>query len=76
MTEVTRFVTRRSGVALVNERLGIPVKKSAVDKARANGLGPKPVARHGKQEIYTEEEFVSWARAQLKPIAERNGGVR
>jgi hypothetical protein len=60
MTEV-KYVTRRSGVKLVNERHGIPLKKSRVDKASSLGRGPKAIAHYGPTELYLEEEFVRWA---------------
>lgn len=68
MTEV-KYVTRKTGVQLVNERYGIPLKKSRVDKDVALGVGPTPAANYGPTELYTEEEFVRWALGRLKSIA-------
>jgi hypothetical protein len=65
-----RYVTRREGVKLVNETLGIPLTKSVVDKDAHLGRGPKPAAFYGPKHLYTPEEFLRYARGRIVKSAD------
>jgi hypothetical protein len=62
------LVTRRGGVELSRSAEGIPLTKSRVDKDCMRGVGPKPAARFGRTELYTQEEFLRYARTLIRPI--------
>jgi hypothetical protein len=63
-----RYVTRREGVELVKQQLGIPLTKSVVDKDAHLGRGPKPAALYGHVHLYTPEEFLRYARNRITPV--------
>ncbi len=65
---MTEFVTREEGCKLVADRLGIPLKLSAVEKAAHAGKGPKPAARYGKRILYRPDEFLEWAKSRVDVI--------
>ena len=61
----TRYVTRREGVKLVNEQLGIPLSLSTVEKDACLGVGPVPAASYGPKHLYTPEEFLRYAQNRI-----------
>jgi hypothetical protein len=67
--EGPRYVTRRDGVKLVREQLGVPLTKSTVDKDSHLGRGPKPVAKYGPKHLYTPEEFLRYARERVVKLS-------
>ena len=60
-----KYLTRAALVQLVNEKLGIPLKKSTVDKDTHYGRGPKPVAKYGPKDLYTLEESLRYGRSKI-----------
>jgi hypothetical protein len=61
----TKYVTRREGVRLVNDKLGIPLSMSTVEKDACLGVGPTPAATYGPKHLYTPEEFLRYAQARI-----------
>jgi len=58
------LVTRKAGVELAREKLGIPISIWTVHRATTKGKGPKPVAKYGKkQDLYRPCDFLAWARS-------------
>jgi hypothetical protein len=70
------LVTRKTGIELVREELGIPLTKSNVDKAAMNGTGPKPAARFGNCDLYRPREFLDWARSLVKIDPHKESAAR
>jgi hypothetical protein len=62
-----RYVTRRSGVERVREKIGIPLSRGQLNKSIEKGTGPTPVGRYGNADLYDEDEFLDWARSLVKP---------
>ena len=60
-----RLHTREAVVALIEQRFGIPMKLSTLEKACADGIGPEPAAKFGKRFLYTEAAVLSFGRALL-----------
>lgn len=63
-----KFVTRKEGVALANER-GIPLTVGRVHKDSADGCGPKPAGRYGPTFLYSAEEFLRYAETRVRQHA-------
>ena len=58
------LITRKAGVELARAKLGIPISIWTINRAMANGTGPKPVAKYGsKQDLFRPGEFLDWARS-------------
>ena len=55
-----RYLTRRAALPYVNEKHGIPVKKSTIDKKP-----PRADAFYGKVELYYPETIDDWALKEL-----------
>jgi hypothetical protein len=58
MTE--RLYTRDEAVELIKNTLGIPIRKSALEKN-----GPRIAKWYGRIALYTEPELLFWAQAFL-----------
>ena len=59
------LLTARGVCEIVEERLGIPLRRSRLHKDSALGKGPKPTARFGKQFLYDEAEALRYARSLI-----------
>jgi hypothetical protein len=59
------FLTRRTGVKFVNEKLGVPLTKSTFDKRAMKGQTPRPDKFYGKTELYRPKTLEDWALAEL-----------
>lgn len=59
------LVTRRQACALVRDKLGIPLRESRFDKDAMTGRAPKPVAKFGRRDLYTEESVLRYAEGLL-----------
>jgi hypothetical protein len=58
------LLTRKAGVELAREKLGIPISIWTIHRAMANGTGPRPVAKYGKkQNLFRPCDFLAWARS-------------
>lgn len=58
------LITRKAGVELARAKFGIPLSIWTINRAMANGTGPKPVAKYGnKQDLFRPGEFLDWARS-------------
>jgi len=56
------LITRKAGVELARERLGIPISIWTINRAMSKGTGPKPVAKYGKkQDLFRPRDFLAWA---------------
>ncbi len=64
------LLTRDQIVEVVNEKLGIPVKKSTIEKAAMNGTGPKPHVRYGNALLYKESVALAWALTLISPVSD------
>jgi hypothetical protein len=64
-TPVRPLLTARKVCQVVENRLGIPLRKSRLHKDSAVGKGPKPAARFGKQNLYEEAEALRYARSLI-----------
>jgi hypothetical protein len=64
-----RYVTRREGVKLVNDELGIPLSLSVVEKDACLGRGPVPAATYGSRHLYVPDEFLRYARTKIRDRA-------
>ena len=62
------LVTRDQIVQIVREELGIPITKSAIEKAAMLGIGPEPAARYGKAFLYRKGVALAWARTLISPV--------
>jgi len=68
------LITRKAGVELAREKLGIPISIWTVNRAAVDGTGPKPVAKYGnKQDLYRPAEFLKWARSLVVKPNEKDG---
>lgn len=65
MSAQPRYVTRREGVRLVREELGIPLSLSVVNKDACRGTGPVVAATYGPKHLYTPEEFLRYAQGRI-----------
>ena len=63
-----KYITRREGARLAQDKLGIPLSKSVIDKDAATGRGPKPSALYGRRHLYTVEEFCRYARERIVKV--------
>ena len=64
-----RYVTRQEGIDAAQKIIGLPLKRSRVEKDALSGRGPKPAAWYGKRPLYRYDDFIAYARAlvSLKP---------
>lgn len=68
-TQPEPYLTREEIAATAKAELGIPLTLSAINKAAADGRGPKPVARYGNAYLYEKGPALEWARSLLAPVA-------
>lgn len=61
-----RYVTREEGCRLVQERLGLPLKKSRVEKLACKGDGPPVAAKYGQRHLHEPEAFLAWAESLIE----------
>lgn len=64
------LVTRDEIAAAAKSELGIPLTKSAIDKAASGGRGPKPVARYGNSYLYEKAAALEWAKSLITPVSQ------
>jgi hypothetical protein len=71
MSEAKRAVpprlTRRKGIAYLQEEHGIPITLSHFNKLCAVGEGPDPDERWGRYDLYAPATLVEWAYRRLRP---------
>jgi hypothetical protein len=64
-TPARPLLTAQRVCKLVEDRLGVPLRRSRLHKDSALGKGPKPAARFGKQYLYDEAEALRYARSLI-----------
>ena len=74
-SKLQHYYTRKTGAARIGEKRGIPFPKSRFDKDAMSKDGrapvaPKPVARYGNVDLYTEEQIDSYAESLIKSVGE------
>jgi hypothetical protein len=65
--EVRPRMTRRQGVAWLNEVHGIPLTLSTFNKLASQGLGPPVDEYWGKLELRTPQTWLEWGLSRLRP---------
>jgi hypothetical protein len=69
MAEVeSKFITRKQGVALVNETLGIPLSLATVNKDVHFKRGPIPDAKYGNRDLYRPQTFLTYASKRVVKV--------
>ena len=70
MSEVPspQFYTRKQGIELIRTELGIPVPISRFEKdaIASPRVAPVPAAQYGRQELYTREQLLDYARRLIR----------
>jgi hypothetical protein len=67
MNDSKPLLTRRRLVELVREKTGIPLTYSRLMKDGMSGRAPKPAALFGRQQLYTEDQGLAYARSLIQP---------
>lgn len=62
------LLTREHAVALIRERIGIPMTLSTFEKACIEPTGPKPAAKYGRRHLYDEAAILAWGWSRLTPV--------
>ena len=62
------YLTREQIAEAAKAELGIPLTLSAINKAAADGRGPKPVARYGNAYLYEKAAALEWVRSLVTPL--------
>jgi hypothetical protein len=66
MQDSEALVTIDGAVTLIEERLGIPIKKSRIHKDSAAGIAPRPDAVYGRRYLWRPEKILDYARTLIK----------
>jgi len=61
------LVTIDGAVALIRERIGIPIPKSRIHKDSAAGIAPPPDAIYGRRYLWRPEKILAYAQTLIKP---------
>lgn len=62
------YLTREQIAETAKTELGIPLTLSGINKAAADGRGPKPAARFGNSFLYERAAALEWCRSLVKPV--------
>jgi hypothetical protein len=65
------LMTRRQACQHIQEKLGIPVSLSTWEKDAARGKAPRPTAKLGRKEFFTEEAVLEYGKSRLQFLGEQ-----
>jgi hypothetical protein len=69
------LLTSRAGVEFVRNRTGAPLTLSRFHKDRMRGVAPKPIARFGNRDLFSEAQMLEYGRALIKPVEPSQDGA-
>ena len=61
------LLTSRAAVEFVRSKTGAPLTLSRFHKDRMRGVAPKPIARFGNRDLFSEAQMLEYGRALIRP---------